>query len=161
MLHHSKISPFLTFDDQAEDAARFYTALFPNSRIVGVHRYPPGGPAPAGTVMTVDFELDGTRFTALNAGPAFDFSEAISFVIACDSQQEVDHYWNALTADGGAPSQCGWLTDKFGVSWQVIPQRLMELMTSPDTLCASRVMQAMMKMTKIELAPIEAAAAES
>ncbi len=153
-----KITPFLWFDSQAEEAAQFYVSLFPNSRITKVARYPEGAPMPAGSVMTVEFELDGGSFTALNAGPHFKFNEAVSFVIDCRDQAEVDRYWNALTADGGEPSQCGWLKDRFGLSWQVTPRQLIELSTSDDPAQNARVMAAMMTMSKIDVAAIEAAA---
>jgi predicted 3-demethylubiquinone-9 3-methyltransferase (glyoxalase superfamily) len=153
-----KITPFLWFDTQAEEAANFYVSLFPNSRIDKVARYPEGTPGQAGTVMTVGFSLDGQDFTALNAGPHFKFNEAVSFVIACDDQAEVDRYWDALIADGGEPSQCGWLKDKYGLSWQVTPKRLLELGSDPDVAKAGRVMAAMMQMTKIDIAKLEEAA---
>lgn len=161
-----KITPFLWFDTQAEEAANFYVSVFPHSRINAVSRYnpdapqPPGPPRPAGLAMTVGFELDGVHFTALNAGPHFKFSEAISFVIHCASQEEVDHYWSALTADGGQESQCGWLKDKYGLSWQVVPQRFLELMADPDPARVGRVMGAMMQMQKLDIATLERAANE-
>ena len=154
----SKISPFLWFDTQAEEAANFYVSLFPNSRVNSVSRYPSEMPGMGGQVMTVAFELDCLPFTALNAGPQFTFTEAISFVIDCADQAEVDHYWNALTADGGQESQCSWCKDKYGLSWQVVPRRLMELITSPDKAIAGRAMQAMMGMQKIIVADLEKAA---
>ena len=153
-----KITPFLWFDSQAEDAAKLYVSVFPNSRINSVSRYPseaPGGEP--GKVMTVSFEIDGQAVTALNAGPMFKLSEAFSFVIDCDGQDEVDHYWNALTADGGQESQCGWLKDRFGLSWQVTPRQLIEMTTSPDREAAGRAFHAMMGMTKIDIAAIRAA----
>ena len=155
-----KITPFLWFDTQAEEAANFYVSVFKNSKILSVSRYPEGEgmPGPAGRVMVVSFEIEGETFTALNAGPHFKFSEAISFVIDCADQAEVDYFWNTLTADGGQPSQCGWLKDRFGLSWQVTPRRLMELASDPDKAKAGRVMAAMMKMTKIDIAALEAAA---
>ena len=158
------ITPFLWFDTQAEEAANFYVSVFPNSRIHAVSRYdpaapqPPGPPRPAGLAMTVGFELNGMRFTALNAGPHFKFSEAISFVIHCASQEEVDHYWNRLTAGGGKEAQCGWLKDKYGLSWQVIPARFLELMADPDPARVGRVMGAMMQMQKLDIAALERAA---
>lgn len=142
----SKISPMLWFDNQAEEAARFYVSLFPNSRIVST-----GG-------MTVAFELDNVPFTGLNGGPMFKFNEAVSFVINCKDQAEVDRYWDALLADGGSPSQCGWLKDRFGLSWQVVPQALGRLMNDPDRAKAGRVAQAMMQMIKLDIAGLEAAA---
>ena len=153
-----KITPFLWFDDQAEDAANLYVSVFPNSRITNVSRYAreaPGGAA--GGVMTVTFELDGQKVIALNAGPMFKLSEAFSFMIDCDGQDEVDHYWNALTADGGEESRCGWLKDRFGLSWQVTPRQLVEMTTSPDREAAGRAFQAMMDMNKIDIAAMRAA----
>lgn len=151
------VTPFLWFDSQAEEAANFYVSVFPNSRITETTRYPEGAPAPAGTVMTVGFELDGKPFTALNAGPHYQFSPAISFVIHCKDQAEVDHYWEKLTA-GGKEVQCGWLSDKYGLSWQVVPDRLLELNTDPDKAKVGRVMAAMMQMVKLDIAKLEAAA---
>ena len=153
-----KITPFLWFDSQAEEAANFYVSLFPNSRIVSVHRYPDGAPMPAGTAMLVVFELDGVQFEAMNAGPHFKFNEAISFMIDCADQAEVDHYWDGLLAGGGEPSQCGWLKDRYGLSWQVTPRRLIELNTSKEPGVAERSMAAMMTMSKIDIAALEAAA---
>jgi predicted 3-demethylubiquinone-9 3-methyltransferase (glyoxalase superfamily) len=156
----SKITPFLWFDKEAEEAANLYVSVFPNSKITHVARYPSDAPqvsVEAGKVMTVAFELDGRRFTAMNAGPVFKFSEAISFVIDCDGQAEVDHYWTALTADGGQESQCGWLKDRFGLSWQVTPRQLIEMTTSADREAAGRAFQAMMGMKKIDIAAIRAA----
>jgi predicted 3-demethylubiquinone-9 3-methyltransferase (glyoxalase superfamily) len=152
------VTPFLWFDREAEEAANFYVSIFPNSKITEVSRYPETGPMPAGTVMTVNFELDGKPFTALNAGPHFKFNEAISFVIHCKDQAEIDHYWEKLTA-GGKEVQCGWLKDKYGLSWQVTPDRLLELNADPDKAKAGRVMAAMMKMVKIDIAKLEEAAA--
>lgn len=151
------IVPNLWFDTQAEEAARFYTTVFPNSRITGVSHYPEGGPGPAGSVLTVDFELDGQPFTALNGGPQFTFSEAVSFAITCETQEEADAFWEQLT-DGGEESQCGWLKDRFGLSWQVVPAGMEELMTDPDPQRASRAMQAMLGMRRIDLAAMRAAA---
>ena len=153
-----KITPFLWFDSQAEEAAAFYVSLFPNSRIISVHRYPEGAPMPAGTAMLVVFELDGVQFEAMNAGPHFKFNEAISFMIDCADQAEVDHYWDGLVAGGGEPSQCGWLKDRYGLSWQVTPRRLIELNTSKDPGVAERSMAAMMTMSKIDIAALEEAA---
>jgi len=152
-----KITTCLWFDTQGEDAAEFYTSVFPNSRILEVSRYGEGGPRPAGTVLTVEFELDGQHFTALNGGPEFTFDEAISFQISCGGQEEVDYYWDTLTA-GGEESQCGWLKDKFGLSWQVVPQALPELLSDPDPARAQRAMQAMFAMKKIDIAAVRAAA---
>ena len=153
-----KITPFLWFDTQAEEAARFYASIFPNSKVGDISRYPEGMPGQAGSVMTVAFELDGQQFTALNGGPNFKFTEAVSFVVDCRDQAEVDHYWDKLTA-GGQEVQCGWLKDRYGLSWQIVPARLMELASDPDTAKAGRVMQAMMKMVKIDIAKLEEAAA--
>lgn len=152
-----KITPFLWFDGRAEEAMNFYASIFKNTKIGNVSRYGEGGPAPAGSVMTASFELEGLEFTALNGGPHFKFSEAISFHISCDSQDEVDHYWTKLS-EGGQTQQCGWLKDKFGISWQVIPTALPRLLGNPDRAKAGRAMQAMMKMTKIDIAKLEDAA---
>jgi predicted 3-demethylubiquinone-9 3-methyltransferase (glyoxalase superfamily) len=146
-----KITPFLWFDTEAEEAARFYCSIFPNSKIGQVSRYGPGAPGPEGSVMTVSFELDGLPVTALNGGPAFQFSEAVSFSISCDGQAEVDRYWAALT-DGGEEGPCAWCKDRFGFSWQVVPKALPELLSQPDRAKAARVMQAMMGMKKIDIA---------
>jgi predicted 3-demethylubiquinone-9 3-methyltransferase (glyoxalase superfamily) len=153
------LTPCLWFDTDGEDAAKFYTSVFPNSRILDVARYGPNHPQPEGTVMTVDFELDGQRFVALNGGPQFTFNEAISFQISCKGQDEVDRYWETLS-EGGEPGPCGWLKDRYGVSWQVIPKRLSELLSDPDREKAQRVMQAMLKMGKIEIEGLERAAAQ-
>lgn len=154
-----KITPFLWFDTQAEDAAHLYVSVFPNSRIIDITRYPREAPdsGEAGKVMTVTFELDGQKIIALNAGPMFKLDEAFSFVIDCDGQDEVDHYWNALTANGGTESQCGWLKDRFGLSWQVTPRQLIEMTTGPDRDAAGRAFQAMMGMKKIDIAALRAA----
>jgi len=154
----SKISPFLWFDDQAEQAAQFYTSVFPNSRIITMTRYGDAGPGPKGTVMTVAFELDGQKVTALNGGPQFTFTEAVSFVVNCETQEEVDRYWSRLTADGGQPGPCGWLKDRFGLSWQVVPTALPRLLTSTEGARSQRVMQAMLQMTKLDIAALEEAA---
>jgi predicted 3-demethylubiquinone-9 3-methyltransferase (glyoxalase superfamily) len=153
-----KVTPCLWFDTQGEDAAEFYTAIFDNSRIVHVARYGSAGPRPAGSVMTVTFELDGQRFVALNGGPEFTFSEAISFQVDCASQEEVDHFWSRL-GDGGQEGPCGWLKDRFGVSWQIVPARLNELLDDPDPETSERVMRAMLEMRKIDIATLEEAAA--
>jgi predicted 3-demethylubiquinone-9 3-methyltransferase (glyoxalase superfamily) len=153
-----KITPFLWFDTEGEDAARFYTSVFPNSKIGEIARYGSAGPRPEGTVMTVSFELDGQRFVALNGGPEFAFSEAVSFLVNCDTQDEVDSYWSALS-EGGEEGPCGWLKDKFGLSWQIVPNRLSELLADPDRERAQRVMEAMLKMRKIEVDELERAAA--
>ena len=153
-----KITPFLWFDTEGEDAARFYTSVFPNSKIGEIARYGSAGPRPEGTVMTVSFELDGQRFVALNGGPEFAFSEAVSFLVNCDTQDEVDSYWSTLS-EGGEEGPCGWLKDKFGLSWQIVPKRLPELLSDPDRERAQRVMAAMLKMRKIEVDELERAAA--
>lgn len=153
-----KITPFLWFDTQAEEAAKFYVSVFGNSKIVETTHYGEGSSKPAGTVLTVEFELDGTRFLALNGGPHFQFSEAVSFSIDCKSQDEIDYYWNKLTADGGGPLKGGWLKDRFGVSWQVVPEMMPRLLQDPDRAKASRAMKAMLKMKKIVIADIETAA---
>lgn len=154
----SKVTPFLWFDSEAEEAARFYVSLFPNSRLGTITRYGSAGPGPEDSVMTVEFELDGIPFTALNGGPHFKFNEAVSFSIECDSQAEVDEYWAKLT-DGGEEGPCGWLKDRYGLSWQVNPTRLSELLRDPDPARSQRVMAAMLKMKKIEIAELEHAAA--
>ena len=152
-----KITPFLWFDTQAEEAAKFYTSVFPNSKIVTVARYGEAGPGPKGSVMTVEFELDGQRMIALNGGPVFKFTEAISLSVGCETQEEVDHYWEKLS-QGGEQAPCGWLKDKYGLSWQVNPTVLGELLSSPDAKKAKRVMEAMLKMKKIDIAALKAAA---
>jgi predicted 3-demethylubiquinone-9 3-methyltransferase (glyoxalase superfamily) len=154
-----KITPCLWFDTQGEEAARFYTSVFPNSRIVEVTRYGSAGPRSEGMVMTVTFELDGQMFTALNGGPDFTFDEAISFEVSCESQEEVDSYWRTLS-EGGEEGPCGWLKDRFGVSWQIIPTVLPKLIADPDREKAQRVMAAMLQMKKIEIDELERAAAE-
>ena len=152
-----KITPCLWFDTQGEEAAEFYTSIFPNSRIVDVARYGEAGPREAGTVMVVKFELDGQELVALNGGPEFTFDEAISFQIDCADQEEVDRYSEALT-DGGEQGPCGWVKDRFGLSWQVGPARLIELLGDPDEAKAQRAMAAMLEMRKIDIAAVEAAA---
>lgn len=151
-----KITPFLWFDNQAEEAANFYVSIFKNSKIGAISRYGDAGPGPKGSVMVVSFELDGQRFSALNGGPHFKFTEAISFIVDCKSQQEVDDLWDKLSA-GGSTQQCGWLKDKYGLSWQIIPSALMELMSDPDPEKSKRVMQAMLQMTKIDIAKLRRA----
>jgi predicted 3-demethylubiquinone-9 3-methyltransferase (glyoxalase superfamily) len=153
-----KISPFLWFDDRAEEAAQLYVSVFRNGKILDVMRNGEKGPGKPGTALTVAFEIEGLRFVALNGGPHFKFTEAVSFLIDCESQQEVDDLWAKLTADGGSPSQCGWLKDKFGLSWQVVPRRLKELLSDPDPARAQRAMGAMMQMKKIDIAALESAA---
>ena len=155
-----KITPFLWFDHQAEEAAGFYTSIFDNSKITAITHYGDTGPGPKGSVMTVAFELAGQKFVALNGGPHFKFTEAISFVVNCENQAEVDKFWTKLT-EGGQEVQCGWLKDKYGLSWQIVPTRLPELLQDPDPARAQRAMQAMMQMTKIDIAGLEAAAARS
>jgi predicted 3-demethylubiquinone-9 3-methyltransferase (glyoxalase superfamily) len=151
-----KITPFLWFDHQAEEAVRFYVSIFPNSKIVKMVRYGSAGPGPAGSVMTVDFELEGQSFVALNGGPHFKFTEAISFVVSCRTQDEVDFYWEKLSADGGEV-QCGWLKDKFGLSWQIVPTRFLELISDPDPQKTGRVMKAMFTMKKLDIRALEKA----
>ncbi|WP_397380993.1 VOC family protein [Prosthecobacter sp.] len=159
-----KISPFLWFHDRAEEAVDFYLSVFKNGRILRKTRYaevpqedrPPS--PPAGTVMTVEFELFGQHYTALNGGPMFTFNESISFVVSCETQEELDRYWEALLTDGGTPVHCGWLKDKFGVIWQVIPTVLTDLVSSPDPAVCSRVTQAMLKMIKLDIATLQQAA---
>ena len=151
-----KITPFLWFDTEAEQAAEFYVSLFPDSKITSVTRYPEGGPRPVGMAMTVSFVLDGEAFTALNGGPQFKFDQAISFVIPTKDQAETDHYYNALK-DGGREHACGWVQDRFGLCWQITPNRLMELLSQPDKAKASRVMGAMMQMIKLDIATLREA----
>ena len=155
----SKISPCLWFDGNAEEAAQLYTSLFPNSRIDKVTRSPADNPStPRGAVLTVDFTLDGQRFIGSNGGPAHPFTEAISFSIDCEDQAEVDRYWDALIEDGGAPDQCGWLKDRFGVSWQVVPRILPELLQSSDPEVAARTMEALLQMIKLDVDKLREAA---
>lgn len=151
-----KITPFLWFDHEAEEAARFYTSIFKNSKIEAITRYGDAGPGPVGSVMTVAFELDGQKFTALNGGPAFHFTEAVSFVVHCQDQKEVDEMWEKLSA-GGQEIQCGWLKDKYGLAWQIVPVKFFEMITDKDPVRKERVMKAMMTMTKMDLAALEAA----
>ncbi len=145
-----EITPFLWFDTQAEEAAKFYVGIFPRSKIVSVARYGEAGPGPKGSVMTVAFELDGKRFTALNGGPQFKFTEAISFVVDCKTQKDVDRYWAKLSK-GGEEGPCGWLKDKYGLSWQIVPTALGELLSDPDPAKSKRVMEAMLKMRKLDI----------
>ncbi|MCG6497845.1 VOC family protein [Kitasatospora sp. A2-31] len=149
-----KITTFLWYDDRAEEAARLYTSLFPDSRITGTTRYGDVGPGEPGTVMTVEFELAGQRYTALNGGPVFHFTEAVSLQVDCADQAEVDRLWAGLVADGGEESRCGWLKDRFGLSWQIVPRVLTELISGPDRAKADRVMAAMLQMRKIEIQPL-------
>jgi predicted 3-demethylubiquinone-9 3-methyltransferase (glyoxalase superfamily) len=153
-----QLTPCLWFDTEGEDAAELYTSVFPNSKILEVARYGSAGPRPEGTVMTVTFELDGQQFLALNGGPDFTFNEAVSFQIFCRDQDEVDHYWEKL-GEGGEHGPCGWLKDRFGLSWQVVPTRLTELLEDPDREKSQRVMAAMLQMGKIEIDELERAAA--
>ena len=153
-----KISPCLWFDGQAEEAARFYTSLFPDSRIDHIQRSPSDTPSgPEGIVLTVDFTLGGKTYVGLNGGPEFKFNEAISLQVLCEDQAELDKYWDALLADGGEPSVCGWLRDKYGLSWQVTPKRLLEMYTSSDKDGARRAMEQMLKMVKLDIDPLERA----
>ena len=153
-----KIIPFLWFDGQAEEAMKFYTSIFKESKVGSVSRYGEAGPGPAGSVLTASFEINGLEFTALNGGPQYKFTEAISFQVPCESQEEVDHYWSKL-GEGGQIQQCGWLKDKFGVSWQIVPTTLPKLLSQPDPAKANKVMQAMLQMKKLDIAKLEQAAA--
>jgi len=152
-----KIIPNLWFDTQAEEAANFYVSVFKDGRIVDVTRYTEAGPREAGTVMTVEFELRGQRFVGINGGPEFTFDEAVSFLISCEDQEEVDYFWEALT-EGGSEGPCGWLKDRYGLSWQVIPEGMAELFSDPDPRRAERAMKAMLGMRKIDLAALRSAA---
>jgi predicted 3-demethylubiquinone-9 3-methyltransferase (glyoxalase superfamily) len=152
-----RITPNLWFDDNALEAAEFYVSVFPNSKVTDVTHYTEAGPGPAGTVLTVSFLLDGQKLTAINGGPQFTFDEAISFEISCKDQAEVDYYWDTLS-EGGEESQCGWLKDRFGLSWQVVPEGWEALFTDPDPERANRAMQAMLGMQKLDIAALEAAA---
>jgi predicted 3-demethylubiquinone-9 3-methyltransferase (glyoxalase superfamily) len=154
-----KITPMLWFDDQAEEAAKLYTSLFDDAEILNVSRYGEAGPGEPGSVMTVEFELEGQKFVGLNGGPAhYGFTEAVSFVVNCETQEEVDKFWDALT-DGGEEGPCGWLKDRFGLSWQITPTALPRLLTDPDREKANRAMNAMMGMKKLDIAALERAAA--
>jgi predicted 3-demethylubiquinone-9 3-methyltransferase (glyoxalase superfamily) len=153
-----RITPNLWFDGQAEEAAAFYCSIFDNSRIVHVAHYTESGPGTPGSVMVVEWELDGERFVGINGGPQFTFSEAISLQVNCDTQDEIDHYWEALTAGGGEEGPCGWCKDKYGVSWQVTPRGMDELFSDPDKEKANRAMQAMLGMKKLDIAALNAAA---
>jgi predicted 3-demethylubiquinone-9 3-methyltransferase (glyoxalase superfamily) len=157
MIKSPSISTFLWFDKNAEAAAEFYTTLFPNSRIRKTARWGDGGPAPKGSVMTVAFELAGHTLTAINGGPHYRLTPAVSLVVSCESQDEIDRYWDALLADGGKPSMCGWLEDRFGLSWQVIPSAIGDLLGDPDPAKAGRVGQALMTMQKLDLAALRRA----
>jgi predicted 3-demethylubiquinone-9 3-methyltransferase (glyoxalase superfamily) len=156
-----RISPCLWFDGEAEAAANFYVSIFKDARITAVSRYGEAGPGPKGSVMAIEFELDGQTFTAVNGGPMFKFTEAISFSISTETQEETDYFWNKLTSGGGQESQCGWLKDRFGLSWQVVPTALSKLLSDPDKNKAQRVMQAMLQMKKIDIAALHRAAAHS
>jgi predicted 3-demethylubiquinone-9 3-methyltransferase (glyoxalase superfamily) len=153
-----KITPWLWFDTEAEEAAKFYTSVFPNSKIGEITHYGSAGPRPEGTVLTVSFELEGQDFVALNGGPDFKFNEAVSFLVSCEDQEEVDRYWKTLS-EGGEEGPCGWLKDRYGLSWQIVPKRLDELLGDPDRERAQRVMAAMLEMGKIEIDELERAAA--
>lgn len=163
-----KISPCLWFDDNAEEAVNFYLSVFNDGKILRTSYYPdlppeeriPSWP-PAGSILTIEFDLLGQTYTALNGGPVFKFNEAVSFVVDCDTQEEVDHYWDALIADGGEPSQCGWLRDKFGLSWQIVPEVLTDLITSGDPAQNARVTQAMLKMSRLDITALQQAAIAS
>ena len=151
------ITPCLWFDDDAEQAAELYVSIFPRSTITSVSRYGDGGPFPSGTVIVVELELDGRPFQALNGGPRFAFTEAVSFSVEVESQDELDRIWDALLSDGGEPSRCGWLKDRFGVSWQVVPVQMKTLMSGPDPVRSQRVMEAMLGMTNLSVAGLQAA----
>ena len=159
-----KITPFLWFDDQAEEAARFYTSIFKNSKVGRILRYDAeaakASGRPVGSVLTIEFELEGQRFTALNGGPQFKFNESVSFVVYCETQNELDYFWEKLIANGGHESACGWLKDKFGLSWQVTPTVLIEMLHDKDPKKSERVMNAMMKMGKIDISKLKTAYAE-
>ena len=152
-----KIVTFLTFDGRAEEAVNHYTSIFKNSRIVSTSRYPEGGPAPVGSLMSAEFELEGQPFFALNGGPSFTFSQGISLYVGCETQEEIDHLWDRLTEGGGEPGPCGWLTDRFGVSWQIIPHVLGELLGGPDQDRAQRAMKVMLEMSKLDIKALEEA----
>jgi len=156
-----KITPFLWFDNQAEEAVNFYVSIFKNSKVVNITRYNDASSKaagrPEGSVMTLEFQLEGQNFVAINAGPHFKFTEAISFVVDCGSQEEVDYFWEKLTADGGQESQCGWLKDKYGLSWQITPRVLIEMIGDKDPQKAQRVMEAMLQMKKIDIATLKRA----
>jgi predicted 3-demethylubiquinone-9 3-methyltransferase (glyoxalase superfamily) len=155
-----RVTPFLWFDQQAEEAAAYYTSIFPNSNIGKIVRFGPAGPGPAGSAMTVEFQLDGLTFVALNGGPHFKFTEAISFLVNCQTQDELDTYWDKLSA-GGAEVQCGWLKDKFGLSWQIVPTVLSQLLSDPDPQKSARVMKAVLAMKKLDIAELKRAYANS
>ena len=150
------ITPFLWFDDNADEAVNFYLSIFKDSRLLDTKRYGETGPGPKGTIMTATFELNGQQFIALNGGPRFKFTEAVSFVVKCETQEEIDYYWDKLL-DGGEPQRCGWLKDRFGLSWQIVPAQLSELFGGNDPQIAGRVMQAMMQMVKFDIAKLKEA----
>jgi predicted 3-demethylubiquinone-9 3-methyltransferase (glyoxalase superfamily) len=152
-----RITPNLWFDTEAEEAARYYCSLFPNSKVNAVSHYTDAGPRPAGEVLTVDFELDGQAFTAINGGPEFKFDEAVSFLVDCKDQEEIDFYWDKLIADGGEEGPCGWLKDKYGLSWQIVPEGMAELFASRDSEKVARATRAMFEMKKLDKAALEAA----
>ena len=154
MIKGNKIKPFLWFEHQAEEAAKFYTSIFKKSKLGAVARYPEGSPGPAGQVMTVAFQIEGQDFIALNGGPHFKFTEAISFVIECETQKEIDYYWDHLL-EGGKPQQCGWLKDRYGVSWQVVPSNMDKIFSGKDKAKSQRAMQAMLKMVKLDIKALE------
>lgn len=149
-----KITTFLTYNDQAEEAVNLYTSVFKNAKILNVNRYGEGGPMPAGAFMTAEFELEGQRFVALNGGPSFSFAQGISLLVNCDTQEEIDEYWERLS-EGGEQGPCGWLTDRFGVSWQIVPRTLGGLLSDPDSAKAQRVMNAMLQMGKLEIKTLQ------
>ena len=151
-----KITPFLWFDGNAEEAVHFYASIFKDSKIGTVMRYGDAGPGPKGSVMTVAFELNGQEFIGLNGGPTYKFTPAVSFMVHCETQEEVDEYWDKLS-EGGAPNVCGWLQDKYGLSWQIVPTALLRMLQDKDPAKSSRVMQAMMKMTKLDISVLQAA----
>jgi predicted 3-demethylubiquinone-9 3-methyltransferase (glyoxalase superfamily) len=153
------ITPFLWFNTQAEEAAHFYSSIFKNSKVGSISRYGDAGPGPKGAVMTVHFELDGQKFIGLNGGPNYSFNPAVSFMVTCEDQAEVDRYWETLTRDGGKEIQCGWLVDKYGLSWQIVPKVFFELVSSGDAARTQRVMKAMLQMKKFDIAKLKEAAA--
>ncbi len=161
MITTQKITPFLWFNQEAEEAVNFYVSLFKDSKILSVSRYGDSGPGPKGSVMVVSFQLAGQKFTALNGGPHFKFTEAVSLFVDCESQEEVDTLWSKLTANGGQESQCGWLKDRYGLSWQIVPTRFMQMMQDKDPKRTQRVMQAMLQMKKFDIARLEQAYAQA